>query len=149
MSFCFQTSFQRPSPPRWCPGNMSLFPSPSYAIVINAPLESRKESLRRRWWMGKLPGRRLMTIVKLISVWYLHLGKKSCSIKVSETFLHSNALRHKKKKKKKKNNLRVSGGSVPLNPTRGLKTSPWTPQVIAHATHSVGATLTSCSGHHI
>ena len=40
-------------------------------------------------------------------------------------------------------------GLRPLNPTRGPMTSPWTPQVIARATHSVGATLTSCSGRHI
>ena len=45
--------------------------------------------------------------------------KKSCSIKVSETFLHSTrASSQEVQKKKKKKNLRVSGGSVPLNPTR-------------------------------
>ena len=147
MSFCFQTSFQRPSPQSGARGTYPFLHSPSYAIVINAPLESREELLRRRWWMGKLSGRRLMTIVKLISFWYLHLGKKSCSIKVSETFLHSTCA--SSQEVQKKNNLRVSGGSVPLNPTRGLKTSPWTPQVIAHATHSAGVTLTSYSGHHI
>ena len=52
-------------------------------------------------------------------------------------------------------NLRAYGGSapepylpgaLPLDPTRGPNAGPWTPPVIARATRSVGATLTSYPG---
>ena len=52
-------------------------------------------------------------------------------------------------------NLRAYGGSapgpcppgaLPLDPTRGPNAGPWIPPVIARATRSVGATLTSCPG---
>ena len=52
-------------------------------------------------------------------------------------------------------NLRAYGGSAPWTvPAKGFATGPhhsgpWTPPVIARATRSVDATLTSCPGRQI
>ena len=40
-------------------------------------------------------------------------------------------------------------GATPPGSHQGSKSSLWTPPVIARATRSVGATLTSCPGRHI